>query len=102
MLENLANFDLPQAKTLYGMMFLMNGKPWYDLTQALYWRKKGAEEADELKDHYAAESMYQYGMILLDGLRGVPRDPITGKYWIDKAAGMGFELAINEQNKRWK
>ena len=49
-----------------------------------------AEEADELKEHFAAESMYQYGMILLDGLHGVPRDPITGKYWIDKAAGMGF------------
>ena len=45
MLENLANFDLPQAKTLYGMMFLMNGKPWYDITKALYWLKKGAEEA---------------------------------------------------------
>lgn len=101
MLENLANFDLPQAKTLYGMMFLMNGKPWYDITKALYWLKKGAEEADGLKEHYAAESMYQYGMILLDGLHGVPRDPITGKYWIDKAAGMGFEPAINEQNKRW-
>ncbi len=44
MLENLANFDLPQAKTLYGMMFLMNGKPWYDITKALYWLKKGANE----------------------------------------------------------
>ena len=64
--------------------------------------KTVAEEADELKEHFAAESMYQYGMILLDGLHGVPRDPITGKYWIDKAAGMGFEPAINEQNKRWK
>lgn len=42
MLENLANFDLPQAKTLYGMMFLMNGKPWYNITKALYWLKKGA------------------------------------------------------------
>ena len=27
------------------MMFLMNGKPWYDITKALYWLKKGAEEA---------------------------------------------------------
>ena len=102
MLENLANFDLPQAKTLYGMMFLMNGKPWYDITKALYWLKKGAEEADGLKEHFAAESMYQYGMILLDGLHGVPRDPITGKYWIDKAAGMRFFAALEENEKKYK
>ena len=81
MLENLTNFDLPQAKNLYGKMFLMHGKPWYDITKALYWLKKGAEEANGLKEHFAVESMYQYGMILLDSLHGVPRNPITGKYW---------------------
>ena len=41
-------------------------------------------------------------MVADQGVYKVPRDPITGKYWIDKAAGWGFEPAINEQNKRWK
>lgn len=67
-----------------------------------YARKNGAEEADGLKEHFAAESMYQYGMMLLDGLHGVPRDPITGKYWIDKAAAGGYEPAIKLKRKRWK
>lgn len=101
MMEDFAQYELPQAKTLYGMMLLMEGKPWYDVKKALDWLKKGAQEAAASKEHPAADSMYQYGLILLDGLYGVPCDPITGKYWIDKAAELGFKAAIKEQRKRW-
>lgn len=99
MLENLANFDLPQAKTMYGLAMLMIDKPWYDMVKGERWLKLGAEEAE--KGENDGFSMYQYGIVLLDGLHGVPRDPITGKYWIDKAAEKGYKEAIEVKEKRW-
>lgn len=101
MLENLAGYDLPQAKTMYGLALLMQDKPWYDSKKGLLWLKKGAEEADG-NDHDASFSMFQYGIILIDGQMGVSADPVTGKYWIDKAADAGYEPAIKEQKNRWK
>ncbi len=50
----------------------------------------------------AAQAQTVIQMVADQGVYKVPRDPITGKYWIDKADGWGFEPAINEQNKRWK
>lgn len=102
MLEGLAGYDLPEAKTMYGLALLMVDKPWYDLKKGVEWLRKGAEAAAARMEHVAADSMYQYGIILLDGQFGVPRDPVEGKYWIDKAADAGSKLAIKEQNKRWK
>ncbi len=101
MLENLAGYDLPQAKTIYGLALLMQDKPWYDSKKGLLWLKKGADEADG-NEHDASFSMFQYGIILVDGQMGVPADPVSGKYWIDKAADAGYEAAQKEQNKRWK
>ena len=101
MLENLTGYDLPQAKTMYGLALLMQDKPWYDTTKGLLWLKKGADEADG-NEHDASFSMFQYGLVLVDGQMGVPADPVTGKYWIDKAAAAGYEPAIKEQEKRWK
>lgn len=109
MLERLAGYDLPEAKTMYGLGLLMGDKPWYDWKKGLEWLRKGAEEAAARTEHMAADSMYQYDIILLDGdiilldgQFGVPRDPVEGKYWIDKAADARSKLAIKEQNKRWK
>ena len=102
MLKGLAGYDLQEAKTMYGLALLMIDKPWYDFEQGLDWLRKGAKEAAARTVHVAADSMYQYGIILLDGQFGVPRDPVEGKYWIDKAADAGSKLAIKEQNRRWK
>lgn len=100
MLENLAGYDLPQAKTMYGLALLMQDKPWYDTKKGLLWLKKGADEADG-NEHDASFSMFQYGLVLVDGQMGVPADPVTGKYWIDKAAAAGYKPAVKEQEKRW-
>ena len=100
MLENMAGYDLPQAKTMYGLALLMQDKPWYDSKKGLLWLKKGADEADG-NEHDASFSMFQYGIILVDGQLGVPADPVTGKYWIDKAAAAGYKPAVKEQKKRW-
>ena len=100
MLENLAGYDLPQAKTMYGLALLMQDKPWYDSKKGLLWLKKGADEADG-NEHDASFSMFQYGLVLVDGQMGVPADPVTGKYWIDKAAAAGYKPAVKEQKKRW-
>jgi len=101
MLENMANYELPEAKTMYGLSLLMEGKPWYDSKKGLLWLKKGAEAAAGY-DHPANFSMFQYGLVLLEGKLGVTADPVTGKYWIDKAADAGYDPAIKEQKKRWK
>jgi len=101
MLEGLAGYDLPEAKTMYGLALLMQDKPWYDLKKGVEWLRKGAEEAAGRTEHVAADSMYQYGIILLEGQFGVQKDPIEGKYWIDKAADAGSKSAIKEQKKRW-
>ena len=45
MLEGLAGYDLPEAKTMYGLALLMQDKPWYDLKKGVEWLRKGAEEA---------------------------------------------------------
>ncbi len=100
MLENMAGYDLPQAKTMYGLALLMQDKPWYDTKKGLLWLKKGADEADG-NEHDASFSMFQYGLVLVDGQMGVPADPVTGKYWIDKAAAAGYKPAVKEQKKRW-
>ena len=100
MLENLAGYDLPQAKTMYGLALLMQDKPWYDTKKGLLWLKKGGDEADG-NEHDASFSMFQYGLVLVDGQMGVPADPVTGKYWIDKAAAAGYKPAVKEQKKRW-
>ena len=102
MLEGLAGYDLPDAKIMYGLAFRMVDKPWYDLKKGIVWLRKGAEEAATTTEHMAADSMYQYGFILLDGQFGVPRDPVEGKYRIDKAAESGSKMAIKEQKRRWK
>lgn len=101
MLKNMAKYELPEAKTMYGLALLMEDKPWYDSKNGLRWLKNGAEAAAAY-EHPANFSMFQYGLVLLEGKLGVPADPIIGKYWIDKAADAGYEPARKEQNKRWK
>ena len=90
MLHEMAKYELPQAKTFYGLALLMEGKPWYDVEKGSKWLRKGAEEAEKA-EHDASYSMYQYGLMLLDGLQGVRQDPVNGKYWMDKAAEGGFK-----------
>ena len=101
MLKNMAKYELPEAKTMYGLALLMEDKPWYDSKNGLRWLKNGAEAAATY-EHPANFSMFQYGLVLLEGEHGIPADSITGKYWIDKAAAAGYEPAIKLQRKRWK
>ena len=61
--------------------------------------RKGAEEAENA-EHDASYSMYQYGLMLLDGLQGVRKDPVYGKYWMEKAAANGFKPAKKEVKQR--
>jgi len=100
MLGNMAGYDLPQAKTHVWTCAPYEGQALVRYQERL-WLKNGADEADA-SDHDASFSMFQYGLILIDGQLGVPADPITGKYWIDKAAVAGYRPAKKEQRKRWK
>ena len=101
MLHEMAKYELPQAKTFYGLALLMEGKPWYDVEKGTKWLRKGAEEAEKA-EHDASYSMYQYGLMLLDGLQGVRQDAVRGKYWMEKAAANGFKLAVKEVKHRWR
>ena len=101
MLESIAKYELPQAKTFYGLALLMEGKPWYDVEKGTKWLRKGAEEAEKA-EHDASFSMYQYALMLLDGMQGIRQDPINGKYWMEKAAASGFKPAVKEAKHRWR
>ena len=87
MYKGLAQYELPQAKTFYGLALPMEGKPWYDVKKGEQWFKMEAEEA-AAAEHDASFCMYQYGL-----MQGIRKDTITGKYWMEKAAATGFKPA---------
>lgn len=96
-LEGLASHGMPQAVTFHGLAYLMDDKPWYDPQKGLSLLKKAAEgEGAE-----SSFSMHQLGLLYLIGRKDIPTDPVLGKYWIERAAALGFGPAIEERKSRW-
>ena len=97
MLEGLASYGMPEAKTFHGLAYLMDDKPWYDYDKGLAIMKEAADDDDPR----SAFSKHQLGRVYLEGRKGVPSDPVSGKWWIERAAGLGFRPAIEEKESRW-
>ena len=57
--------------------------------EAAAWDRKAAETGDPI-------GQFNYGLDLLRG-HGVPRDPILGRKWIDRAAAAGLDSALELQ-----
>ena len=97
MLEGLASYGMPEAQTFHGLAYLMDDKPWYDYGKGLEIMKEAADDDDPR----SAFSMHQLGRVYLEGRKGVQSDPVSGKWWIEQAAGLGFRPAIEEKESRW-
>ena len=75
----------------------MRDKPWYDFERGFSAIKEAAETAPDNEPF----CWYILGTMYLNGRKDIPRDPIQGKYWIDKAAAVGYHNAQVIQEIEW-
>ncbi len=86
--------EIPAAKTILGLGYLLEGKPWYDFKRG-FQAIKDAAESDEPFCWFILGSLY------LNGKPELPKDPILAKYWITKAAEEGYQDAVVIRDKKW-
>lgn len=96
MLEGLATHENAPlaAKTMYGLAYLMEDKPWYDFENGF----KAVKEAAEGDDPFC---WFILGSLYLNGKPDLPKDPISAKYWLGKAAKAGYKDAISIYDLEW-
>ena len=99
MLEGLATQpNSPNSmKTLWGIAYLMEDKEWYDLEKGMSLIKEAAEKSDEREPF----CWFVLGELYLNGKKGLQKDPVSAKYWIDKSASVGYAPAQNLMEVRW-
>ncbi len=86
--------EIPAAKTILGLGYLLEGKPWYDFKRGFQAIKEAAE-SDEPFCWFILGSLY------LNGKPELPKDPISAKYWITKAADCGYHDAVVIRDIKW-
>lgn len=86
--------ETPAAKTILGLAYLLEGKPWYDFKRGFLALTEAAE-SDEPFCWFILGSLY------LNGKPELPKDPILAKYWITKAADAGYKDAIVIRDLKW-
>ena len=99
MLEKLAthpNSPTPLT-TLWGLAYMMEDKEWYDVEKGMTLIKGAAERAED------RESLcwFVLGQLYLYGKKGLPKDTVSAKYWIDKSAKVGYTPAQNMMELQW-
>ena len=80
-LEEMASEDkaIPASKTLYGLAYLMEDKPWYDF-------KRGFTAVQEAAEGDEPFCWFVLGSLYLNGKPELKKDPISAKYWSTSAA----------------
>lgn len=86
--------EIPAAKTILGLGYLLEGKPWYDFKRGFQAIKEAAE-SDEPFCWFILGSLY------LNGKPELPKDHILAKYWISKAAEEGYQDAVVIRDIKW-
>lgn len=96
MVEGLASQENSPAtaKTLYGLAYLIEDKPWYDF-------QKGFSAVKEAAESDYPFSWFMLGSLYLNGKPELPKDPVSAKFWIDKAADAGYKDAQVIQELKW-
>ena len=84
----------PAAKTIFGLGYLLEGKPWYDF-------KRGFQAIKEAAESDVPFCWFILGSLYLNGKPELPKDPISAKYWITKAAEAGYQDAVVIQELQW-
>lgn len=96
MLEGLAIHENAPlvAKTMYGLAYLMENKPWYDFT-------RGFEAVKEAADGNEPFCWFILGSLYLNGKPDLQKDLISAKYWLGKAAKAGYKDAVSIYDFEW-
>ena len=96
MLEGLATHENAPfvAKTMYGLAYLMENKPWYDFTRGFDAVKEAAEGDDPF-------CWFILGSLYLNGKPDLQKDLISAKYWLEKAAEAGYNEAVSIYDFEW-
>ena len=99
MLETMANNpnSPATAKTVFGLAYLMDDKPWYDLEKGFTAVKQAAEDAKDNEPF----CWFMLGSIYLNGKKDIPKDIVSAKYWIEKAATAGYKDAEIVKEIEW-
>lgn len=85
------------AKTIYGLAYLMEDKPWYDFERGMTAVKEAADTAAENEPF----CWFMLGSLYLNGKGEMQKDPIQAKYWIEKAADAGYPQAQYIREVEW-
>ena len=86
--------EIPAAKTIFGLGYLLEGKPWYDFERGFLAVKDAAESEEPF-------CWFILGSLYLNGKPELPKDPISAKYWITKAADCGYHDAVVIRDIKW-
>ena len=86
--------EIPAAKTILGLGYLLEGKPWYDF-------KRGFQAIKEAAEGEEPFCWFILGSLYLNGKPELPKDPILAKYWIEKAADSGYKDAVVIRDIKW-
>ena len=82
------------AKTMFGLAYLIEDKPWYDFQKGFTAVKEAAESEEPF-------CWFTLGSLYLNGKPGLQKDPIQAKYWIEKAADAGYKDAVLIRELQW-
>ncbi len=96
MLEGLATHEKAPlvAKTMYGLAYLMEDKPWYDFS-------RGFEAVKEAAEGNEPFCWFILGSLYLNGKPDLQKDLISAKYWLGKAAESGYKEAVSIYDFEW-
>ena len=86
--------EIPAAKTILGLGYLLEGKPWYDF-------KRGFQAISEAAEGEEPFCWFILGSLYLNGRADIKKDPILAKYWIKKAADEGYQDAAKIYDLEW-
>ena len=86
--------EIPAAKTILGLAYLLEGKPWYDF-------KRGFQAISEAAEGEEPFCWFILGSLYLNGRADIKKDPILAKYWIKKAADEGYQAAAKIYDLEW-
>ena len=86
--------EIPAAKTILGLAYLLEGKPWYDF-------KRGFQAIQEAAEGDEPFCWFILGSLYLNGRAVIKKDPILAKYWIKKAADEGYKDAAKIYDLEW-
>ena len=84
----------PAAKTILGLAYLMDDKPWYNFNRGFEAIKDAAEGNEPF-------CWFILGSLYLNGRADIKKDPILAKYWIKKAADKGYQDAAKIYDLEW-